>query len=200
METEAVGSVFPAHIPAPVPAITTKEGSGGRSLSTTTAEATVSATFPTTTSPAGSYQRRAIPWPHAKSTADFFNRPHASAVLGAGWGWLEFWVAMAGAVALLASVVWVASVNREEGLDTRPSEVGAGTTEGGGPTTPTKNGDTHNWELGTYTTVEVVKTGNTPATVRSVKRSRRISSAHKSSGTGTVVMDLGATATTLDLN
>lgn len=33
-------------------------------------------------------------------------------------------------------------------------------------------------ELGTYTTVEMVKRGSSPATLRSVKRSRRISSAH----------------------
>lgn len=35
-------------------------------------------------------------------------------------------------------------------------------------------------ELGIYTTVEMVKKRNTPATLRSVRRSRRISSAHVS--------------------
>ncbi|CAM9440272.1 unnamed protein product [Choristocarpus tenellus] len=49
--------------------------------------------------------------------------------------------------------------------------------------------------LGTYKTVEMVKRGNTPAKLQSVKRSRRISSSYKKPiGSDLVVVDLGATA------
>lgn len=92
------------------------------------------------------------------------------------WGWFEVAAAMIGAAALLATAVIWKSWSSEEwggggglGAGDGPSTPGGG--EGGG------DGDGEGEQLGRYETVEMIKTGGTPATLRSVKRSRRIGSA-----------------------
>ncbi|CAN0483862.1 unnamed protein product, partial [Ectocarpus sp. 8 AP-2014] len=105
------------------------------------------------------------------------------------WGWFEVGAAVFGALALLAAVAW--------------RSLGGGGVEdcgefdgGGGeaPATPTHGGDGGGETLGRYQTVELVKKGDTPATLRSVKRSYRIGSTQASPMSGTMIMDLGPAA------
>lgn len=98
----------------------------------------------------------------------------------AGWGWVEVWAAVIGAVALLVGVVWVSKGSyggeaSEYLQDDGPSTPLAGRIGGVGASAGGRVG-ADGTELGIYTTVEMVKKGDTPATLRSVKRSRRISS------------------------
>ncbi|CAN0471599.1 unnamed protein product [Ectocarpus sp. 12 AP-2014] len=102
------------------------------------------------------------------------------------WGWFEVGAAVFVALALLAAVAW-RSLGGGDVED-------CGEFDGGGgeaPATPTHGGDGGGETLGRYQTVELVKKGDTPATLRSVKRSYRIGSSQASPRSGTMIMDLG---------
>eukprot|EP00904_Undaria_pinnatifida_P008774 jgi/Undpi1/5026/HiC_scaffold_19.g08378.m1 len=131
------------------------------------------------------------------------------------WGLLEAGVAVFGALALWATAIFKSrpldgddedsTAGSWNGGDGGDSMMGSWEGEGGGGamSTPTGKGSgggagEGDGEFGSYSTVEMVKRGGTPATLRSVKRSRRISSSHKKPKSSMIVMDLGATA--LDLS
>lgn len=125
-------------------------GDDSSSFSMTKAETTVRTTTTTTTTatPAGSYHRvRESPTQVRRSRAttakNSSGKQPAAAASASGWGWVEVWSAVAGAVALLVGAVWAASGNRDrERADTFWSELGAGSTGGDDePATPEKSGD-----------------------------------------------------------
>ncbi|CAM9666563.1 unnamed protein product [Hapterophycus canaliculatus] len=135
------------------------------------------------------HRRKASPPPPASSPSPLPAAP-ASA-----WGWVEAGTAVLGAAVLLATVVWKARSGANKWSN---DGCGGGNVESDAPSTPNRGGVSgggEGEELGRYETVELIKKGDTPAALRSVKRSRRIGSAQKISSTsGTVVMDLGVTA------
>lgn len=94
------------------------------------------------------------------------------------WGWFEVGAATLSAAMLLAAVVW-----RSRGAVDGGDGWGGDDAGGGGPSTPLAGGGDgggEGQELGRYQTMEMIKKGDTPATIRSVKRSRRIGSAQVS--------------------
>lgn len=97
------------------------------------------------------------------------------------WGWIEVGAAMLGAVALLATVICKSRSN-EKGEDFslrfgEPPSTPTGQGTGGAAEEEMGTQDLSDDQFGSYNTVEMVKRGSTPAKLRSVKRSRRISSA-----------------------
>ncbi|CAN0151079.1 unnamed protein product, partial [Laminaria digitata] len=96
------------------------------------------------------------------------------------WGLLEAGAAVFGALALLATVIIKSRSHEDGGEDSMEGLWGEGAGGGGEMSTPTGKGGAGAGggedEFGSYSTVEMVKRGGTPATLRSVKRSRRISS------------------------
>ena len=113
-------------------------------------------------------------------------RTDAGVTAPSEWGWVEAGAAVIGALALMVTVIFKSRSHEEEdgeGSMGDPWEEGAGAGEGM-VSTPTGKGGSQgageDGELGSYSTVEMVKRGGTPATLRSVKRSRRISSSQVS--------------------
>ncbi|CAM9642397.1 unnamed protein product [Scytosiphon promiscuus] len=139
----------------------------------------------------GSYATKATKGSASPPVSLRSSRPPSPATL---WGWVEAGAAVLGAAVLLTTVFWKARGQAaDEWVD---DDCGGGSGESDAPSTPNGGGVSGGAELGRYETVELIKKGDTPATLRSVKRSRRIGSAQKanSSTSGTFVMDLGVSA------